>query len=93
METNLIWYSYKSSTNNSNLSGKAYDKLTQEPLVGASITLLPCNKETAANIDGNYSFDFLFTDCDSIKISYIGYLTKVISIRELIEKFSENNGH
>jgi hypothetical protein len=88
---NIIAYTYDSSTNYSKLSGEAFDNLTKEPLIGASILLLPCNKETKTDINGVFSFDFSFDDCDSIKVSYMGYLPGVISIRELIEKFREDS--
>lgn len=47
-------------------------------------------KETKTDINGIFSFDFSVDHCDSIKVSYRGYLPGVIRIRELIEKFTED---
>jgi CarboxypepD_reg-like domain len=84
VKISLISYSYNPSTKSALLIGKVLDNSTNDPLIGANVTLIPCNRETATDVDGVYNFEFNVSDCDSIKINYIGYFEKTVSIQKLI---------
>lgn len=54
------------------LNGKVTDKLTGEPLPGASIVINP-NLITTTDIDGNFSFDGLQAGTYNVTVSFVGY--------------------
>jgi len=56
-----------------NVKGKVLDAITKKPLVGASISVE--NKKTTT--DNNGSFTYICNTNDAIKVSYVGYETKI----------------
>src|SRR6185503_793876 len=69
----------------SQMQGKALDAVSGEPLSSASIILFSSGKRTGlvANKEGVFSFTAL---CDSIRVSMVGYRSKTIFSKELINK-------
>lgn len=70
------------------LRGKVIDAETGEPLRGATIQVLEVPKGTFSDPQGNFKLIDLPLDRFSLKISYIGYQTKIIKEIEK-DKFKE----
>lgn len=65
------------------LEGKILDSVTNLPIEYANITLMTKNKGVYANIDGKYNFDISKHLYDTLKVSSIGYNSKLI----ILDKF------
>ena len=62
------------------LQGIVTDSLTNESLFGASIMLVGTSQGAATNFNGEYKIANIPAGEHRIKVSYIGYLTKIIKI-------------
>jgi hypothetical protein len=64
-----------SQNNLQNIRGIVIDKLSQSPLIGATVQIVDTAeiKGTVTDIKGNYEFSDLLPDRYEIKVSYIGY--------------------
>ncbi|MDZ7292812.1 MAG: TonB-dependent receptor [candidate division KSB1 bacterium] len=62
------------------LRGVVTDSLTAEPLVGANVYLLGTALGSATNLEGVYRIDRVPEGTYTLRVSYIGYLTKQIKI-------------
>ena len=62
------------------LQGIVTDSLTQEPLIGASVIIVGTSQGAATNFNGEYKIANIPAGEHGIKVSYIGYLTKIIKI-------------
>lgn len=71
------------STYSQTLEGKVIDSVTNQPIEYANITLMTKNKGVYANIDGDYNFDISKHLYDTLKVSSIGYNSKLI----ILDKF------
>lgn len=65
--------------------GYLLDVISQEPLMEASITILSRNTGTTTDRDGYFQLESVAAN-DTIKISFIGYLSKLFLAKELIKK-------
>jgi len=83
-----------SQTNNSakeiNITGRVIEKTSQEPLIGASITLLNASdstlvKGTIADSLGNFRLNVKLKEKYYLEISFIGFVTYTIQDLSLIE--------
>ncbi len=63
------------------LQGIVVDSLTQEPLIGASVFLMGTSYGSATNLNGEYKIPNIPDGHYRLRISYIGYLTKTMSIQ------------
>jgi len=66
---------YQLSFSQNKISGKVIDKLTQEPLIGATIYITDLKKGTNTNLEGNFYFENIKNGNYLIEVSYIGYQT------------------
>lgn len=71
------------STYSQTLEGKVIDSVTNQPIEYANITLMTKNKGVYANFDGDYNFDISKHLYDTLKVSSIGYNSKLI----ILDKF------
>lgn len=71
------------STYSQTLEGKVIDSVTNQPIEYANITLVTKNKGVYANVNGNYNFDISKHLYDTLKVSSIGYNSKLI----ILDKF------
>lgn len=71
------------STYSQTLEGKVIDSVTNQPIEYANITLMTKNKGVYANVNGNYNFDISKHLYDTLKVSSIGYNSKLI----ILDKF------
>lgn len=71
------------------LKGIVLDSVSNEKLELANITFLKSNTGTNSNLDGEYKLEIKQHIEDSIKISYIGYKSKQISLKP----FNENKDY
>ena len=55
------------------LTGSVYDRLNNEPLVGASISIHKTNTGTTTNQNGRYTFGELVPGRISLVVTYVGY--------------------
>ncbi|MEG8946579.1 TonB-dependent receptor [Rosettibacter firmus] len=62
------------------IKGKVIDSNTKEPLVGANVVIVNTSLGAATDYDGKFVIHNVPTGKRVIKISYIGYKTKVIEI-------------
>lgn len=60
------------------LAGKVLDAETQEPLIGANIVLINTSLGAACDIDGNYFILNITPGTYDVKISFVGYTSKII---------------
>ena len=81
----IISYSFNKSKDSLSFQGKVYESISNEPLVGAKIELLPCSTKTSSDLDGLFKFKYEINKCDSIQISYIGYSTTKYALKEFIK--------
>lgn len=65
------------------LEGKVLDSVTNQPIEYANITLMTKNKGVYANVYGDYNFDISKHLYDTLKVSSIGYNSKLI----ILDKF------
>ncbi len=68
------------------LRGTVTDSLTHDPLVGANVYFLGTAIGAATDIDGNYNITKIPLGHYRIKVSYIGYKSKEISVNITSEK-------
>lgn len=61
------------------LHGLVTDSLSHEALVGASVVLSGTSQGSATNMDGEYKIPNIAEGTYKIKVSYVGYETKIIS--------------
>ena len=64
------------SAQNGTLSGSAKDKLTQEPLIGATIQIESAQLGAATDVDGNFRISNITPGSYNITVSYVGYATQ-----------------
>ena len=74
----ILISSYLVSQNNNSLSGKIYDKKTGEELIGATVLLTNTQLGASADVDGKYLVKQIPEGIYSVRISFIGYETKII---------------
>lgn len=67
------------------LKGTVKDSITGEYLQLANITLLKSNNGTNTNLEGKFTLNIKENLNDSIKVSYIGYKSKYISLKDYKE--------
>ncbi len=70
---------YDRSNNNALLFGRVVDKDTNEPLVGANVTLKDYNIGSATDVYGNYLIKDIPPGIYTVKVSYIGYKSSILS--------------
>ena len=66
---------------NGNLKGNITDSLTSSALVGANVFLAGTSLGSAADIDGNYRINSIPAGSYQLKVSYIGYQSKLLNIQ------------
>lgn len=66
---------YQFSFSQNKISGKVIDKLTQEPLIGATIYLTDLKKGTITNLEGKFTFENIKNGNYLLEVSYVGYQT------------------
>ena len=67
------------SNNNALLFGRVVDKDTNEPLVGANVTLKNYNIGAATDVYGNYLIKDISPGIYTVKVTYIGYESLILS--------------
>lgn len=67
------------ATAQSRLTGKVYDQVTKEPLVGAVICIPGTTTGTVTGNNGRFHLESEAT-IDSVRISYVGYIAQLINI-------------
>lgn len=72
------------------LNGSVLDSISKEKLVLANITFLRSNNGTNTDLNGNYYLNIKEHLNDSIKISFIGYKAKYLSLKKFIENKEYN---
>lgn len=70
---------------NTIITGKVYDTLTNEPMPFVNILLLGTRVGAVSDIDGNYSITTT-VHADSIRAQYIGYNTTVLPIKNGVKQ-------
>ncbi len=70
---------YDRSNNNALFFGRVVDKNTNEPLVGANVTLKNYNIGSATDVYGNYLIKDIPPGIYTVKVSYIGYKSSILS--------------
>ena len=63
------------------ISGVVYDSNTGEALIGVSVLEVGTTNGTITDFDGNFSLQ-VSSSAKKIKVSYIGYIDKVLSISD-----------
>lgn len=61
-----------------NIQGNVFDKTYQEPLIGAAVTIENTTIGASTDLDGNFLLKDIKPGTYSIKISYIGYDTRIV---------------
>ena len=61
------------------LSGSVADALTGEPLIGANVIIVGTDFGSATDVNGNFFILNIPPGNYSVKISYIGYESKVVT--------------
>lgn len=75
----LFFHTLSFSQNNTQtIRGSITDKLSQTPIIGASIQISSLQIGSVSDSNGNYSLSMLPPDRYEIKISYLGYKTLII---------------
>ena len=69
-----------------NLHGFVSDALTKERLIGANIRIEGTSRGTITNNYGFFSLPDINSSGIKIKISYLGYVTKIIELKEIENK-------
>jgi hypothetical protein len=62
--------------NNGSLYGKVIDKNTQEPLIGATVSVDQLNRGTSTDVEGNFRLTLPVGNY-TIKVTFVGYQTSV----------------
>lgn len=79
--TALILISFSAVFPQCVIKGKITDKLSNEPLIGANITIVDKNLGAATDIDGNFILKNLKPGSYTLKTIYIGYLAESRNIK------------
>ena len=74
--TLLFFASSRLFAQNGTLVGSAKDKLTQEPLIGATINLEGAELGASTDLDGNFRISNIPPKSYNVKITYLGYETE-----------------
>ncbi|HTD41042.1 MAG TPA: TonB-dependent receptor [Mucilaginibacter sp.] len=61
-------------------SGKVIDADTKDPLIGASVSVKGTNNVTTTGLDGTFKINMDQADGSVLVISYVGYITKEITL-------------
>ncbi len=64
------------------ISGTVRNAETNEPLLNANIIQINTDKGTASSADGSFIFTLLSNESSKIRVSYIGFQTKIIDISD-----------
>lgn len=75
----IIFFSWKGFSQNS-LSGKLTDKITKEPLIGATLYFPDLKKGTTTGKNGDYIISDLPTGRFLLEIRYIGFAAQLIKV-------------
>jgi hypothetical protein len=67
------------SNDNTLLFGRVVDKDTNEPLVGATVVLKDYNIGASTDVYGNYLIKDIPPGIYTVKVSYVGYKSSIIS--------------
>ncbi|HSD64628.1 MAG TPA: carboxypeptidase-like regulatory domain-containing protein, partial [Ignavibacteriaceae bacterium] len=67
---------------NLSIKGKVLDSGTLQPLPAANLIILDKNIGTAAVDDGSFVLSGDITPDDILKVTYVGYSTKVIPLKD-----------
>src|SRR4051812_1795024 len=62
-----------------NINGKVTDENSNEPLVGATITIIENDASTISELDGAYKFRNVIAGTYTLQVSFVGHDTKKIS--------------
>lgn len=73
------------------LKGVVTDSLSAKPLIGANVFLLGTSLGSAANIEGEYSIHPIPEGTYTLKVSYIGYKAKEVSVSITANKVLDLN--
>ena len=91
LEIKIIAYSYNYSTKYAFLSGIVLDKNANDFIIGANVTLLPCNNASKSDLNGRFNFEYQPKDCDSLQTECIGYYNKTFSLNKLLADYVAEN--
>jgi len=67
------------SNNNALLLGRVVDKNTNEPIVGATVALKDYNMGSSTDVYGNYLIKDIPPGIYTVKVSYVGYKSSILS--------------
>ena len=73
----IIIYLVASDTSAQSIKEKVIDATNSEPLVGATINIVGTNMGAISDVDGKYSVDGMNAGIYDIKVTYIGYTSKL----------------
>lgn len=76
----LLTFAFTTLHGQGNISGTITDSLTSSPLFGANIILIGTSLGAATNIEGNYRINRIPEGTYKIKVTYIGYKSKELSV-------------
>ena len=71
---------------NNNISGRVEVSGNGQPLQYANVSILNTDYGTVTNSDGYFSINGNFNDNDNLKVSYVGYISMSISIKEFAKR-------
>jgi hypothetical protein len=87
-----VFFTLSFLNSNAQISGKITDKLSGQPVIGATIKVMPLGAYQSSGLDGSYSFKNLPSGSYFIQCSYVGYETTeqqiVVNNKELTVNFS-----
>lgn len=63
---------------NKTVSGKVLDAKTEEPIIGASVTIIGTSSGTITDLDGKFTISV--PTGKELQISFIGYITQTVRI-------------
>jgi iron complex outermembrane receptor protein len=72
------------------INGKILDGETKEPVIGATVQLLSNQSGTSSNSEGKFSLN-KNTEIDSVKISFIGYVSVTVPVTDNLIVFLRSN--
>lgn len=75
---------------NAQISGKVIDKISGQPIIGASIKIVPSLLETSSGFDGSYFFKKIVLGNYTIVCTYIGYETIEQPVKLIDNKITIN---
>lgn len=68
------------------IKGEILDSISLEPLIGANVVVLGTSLGAATDLEGRFKIVGIPSDKDIIKISYLGYHSKVIQLEKGLNK-------